>query len=127
DVDLVVQATEPTAELHPDFGVERAEGFVKEEHARLHSECTGKGDPLPLSAGELARVPVREGLELDQREQATDAVTDLPLRWPHPRRPHPKAKGDVLEDAHVPEERVVLKDEPDPALAHRPARHVFVV
>ena len=42
-------------------------------------------------------------------------------------RPHPQAEGDVLEDRHVAEQRVVLEDEADAALAHVDIGGVFAV
>ena len=40
-------------------------------------------------------------------------------------RPYPQPEGHVLEDAHVAEERVVLEDEADAAMAHVAHRRVF--
>ena len=42
-------------------------------------------------------------------------------------RPNAKPERDVLEDGHVPEERVVLKDEADAALARRAIADVLAV
>jgi hypothetical protein len=42
-------------------------------------------------------------------------------------RQHGEAEGDVLEDRHVPKQRVMLEDEPDAALTHRDVRGVFAV
>ena len=42
-------------------------------------------------------------------------------------RPDAQPEGDVLEHAHVPEQRVVLEDEPHVALAHRLVGGVFAV
>ena len=53
DVDLVVQAAEPLAELLAHLGVERAEGLVEEEDLRLGGERARERDALALAAREL--------------------------------------------------------------------------
>ena len=40
-------------------------------------------------------------------------------------RLHPQPEGDVLEHRHVPEQRVVLEDEADPALADAALESAF--
>ena len=55
------------------------------------------------------------------------ALGDLRLRRPHRARPHREAEGDVVEHAHVAEERVVLEHEADLALARTLADGVLAM
>ena len=55
DVQLVVQAAQPAAQLLAHLGVERAERLVEQQHARLDGQRAGERDALALAAGELAR------------------------------------------------------------------------
>ena len=50
---LVVQAEQPLAELETHPGVERAEGLVEEQDARLDGEGARERHALPLAAREL--------------------------------------------------------------------------
>ena len=43
-------AAQHPAQLGPGGGVDRGEGFVEEEHARLGGQRPGQGDPLGLAA-----------------------------------------------------------------------------
>ncbi len=67
-------------------------------------------------------IAVGHAVELHQLQQVVDlAVDDLARRADAPRL-HAQAEGDVLEDGHVPEQRVVLEHEPDAALLHASCR-----
>ncbi|MNG35994.1 hypothetical protein D3C84_1228880 [compost metagenome] len=48
-----------------DARVERAEGLVEQQHARLHDQRLGDGQALLHAAGELARVLVEGMAEAD--------------------------------------------------------------
>ena len=119
---LVVQAPQPRAQLLAHLGVERAERLVEEQHLRVDRERPGKAHALPLAAGELRRVAVRERLELDELEQLADALPHLVLRP----LADLQAERDVVPDRHVLEGRVVLEDEPDPAVLRRDTRDVLL-
>ena len=82
EADLVVQPPQPAAQLLADLGVERAEGLVEEEHARLDREGAGEGDALALAAGELRGQAVGEPVELDHAQEAHHLLADLRLRGP---------------------------------------------
>ena len=58
-LDLLVQPAQPGAQLGADLGVERAEGLVEQQHARLDRQRAGQGHALALAAGELRRVALR--------------------------------------------------------------------
>ncbi len=53
DVHLVVQATQPVAELLANLRVERAEGFVEQHDLWLDCECAGQRHPLTLPTRQL--------------------------------------------------------------------------
>ena len=115
DVDDVVEAGEPLAQLGADACVERAERLVEEEHLWLRRERAGEAHALPLAAGELGRVALPEALELDEMQELLDALADLRLRP----LPHLEPERDVVAHGHVLERRVVLEDEADAALLRR--------
>ena len=127
DLELVVQPPQPAAQLLADLGVERAEGLVQQQHARLDGERAGERDALALAAGELRGVAVRDPVELHELEQLLHARLDLALGRPQPPRPHAEPEGDVLEHRHVAEERVVLEHEADAAVADVLRRGILVV
>ena len=77
-VRLVVEAAEPVAQLGPHAGVERAERLVEEEHGRIDRERAGEPHPLPLPAGELCGVALREPLELNELQQLVDPLVRSP-------------------------------------------------
>ena len=122
DVDLVVQAAQPLAQLRADLRVERAERLVEQQHARLDRERAGERHALALAARELARVALVVAGEADDAEQLVDALADLVLRA----LADAHAEGDVVAHGHVLERGVVLEDEADPALLRRDRGHVLV-
>ena len=77
DMHLVVEPPEPRAQLGPHARVERAERLVEQENLRLDGQGSSECHPLPLSAGELRRIPGCEGRELDELEQLGDTRPDL--------------------------------------------------
>ncbi len=119
-VDLVVQAPQPRAQVGAHPRVERAEGLVQQQHARLDGERAGQGHALALAAGELRRVAVAEAGQLHEAEQLLDARLDLRLRP----LADAQAERDVLEHRHVLERGVVLEDEADVAALRRRAGRV---
>jgi len=72
-----------------------------------------KRNPLPLPAGELMRVPIRQRFKLHQIQQFLDALSDFRLPQPLCTRPDAQAERHVLEDSQVTEQRVMLKYESD--------------
>ena len=53
--------------------VERAERLVEQQELGALGEGAGEGDALALAAGELVRLALGIGLELDQLQQFVDA------------------------------------------------------
>ncbi len=115
---FVVQAAQPAAQFLPHLGVERPEGFIEQQHARLDRQRAGERDALALPAGELRRVTVGQPVELHQFQQAMHAAADLGLVRALAPRLHAQAEGHVLEHRHVAEQRVVLEHEADLAFAY---------
>ncbi len=120
-VDLLVQAAQPLAQLGADLGVQRAERLVEQQHLRLDRQRSGERHALALSAAELGRVALGEAAEADDLEQLVDALVGLLLG----RLADLQPEADVVVHGHVLERRVVLEDEPDPALLRRDVRDVL--
>ena len=126
-MNLLVKAPQPAAQLLPDLRVERAERLVEQQHLRLDRERASERDALPLSSRQLRRIAIAEVIELHELQQVGDFVGDLLGRRTMRARPHAKTERDVLEHRHVTEERVMLKHEPDAALAGLPLGGVLAV
>ena len=93
--ELLLQVGQLELGLLAQLLVERAERLVEEQHLRLLGERAGERDALALAAGQLMRLALGEGRELDQRQHLLDAAVDLGLR-------HAvllEAEGDVRLDA----------------------------
>ena len=63
---------QPGAQVRAHVGVERAEGLVEQQHARLDRERAGERHALALAAGQLRRIAVGEALEADEVQQLVD-------------------------------------------------------
>ena len=75
---------------------------------------------MPLPAGELRRIAIEIGLNVQQRGRARH----LPLDARGIRPGHAQAEADILPDRHVRKDRVVLEHHGQPALARRQRRDV---
>jgi len=115
---LALDGADLAAETLAQAGVERRQRLVQQEDVRLRSERAGERDPLLLPAGERLRVPVAHPREADEVEQSSDATA----RVCHVGEVEPV--GDVLADAHVREQRVLLEHDADVARLGRDARDV---
>jgi hypothetical protein len=51
DVQLVVQAAQPAAQLLAHLRIERAERFVEQQNTRFHGQGAGERDALALATG----------------------------------------------------------------------------
>jgi hypothetical protein len=60
-----VQLLDLGAHLHAQLGVEVGQRLVEQEHRRLAHDGAAHGDALALAAGELARLALRAGAELE--------------------------------------------------------------
>jgi hypothetical protein len=115
---LVVEIAQPGPQLFPYLGVECAEWLVQQQDFGFHGQGAGEGDPLALAAGELAGIALGEPLELNKPEKLVNPVLDFLPSRPAAAFSHTESEGDVLEYVHVTEERVVLENETDPAVAY---------
>ena len=123
----VVQFAQPAPEIATDLGVERAERLVQQEHTRVDGKGARKRDALTLPARELGGTALAKATQLHEIEKFADAAVDLGAGRTCAPRPHAQPIRHVLRHRLVPEERVMLEDEADTALAHRQARGVLVI
>src|SRR6266849_5654469 len=110
-------ALEP-ADLHAqplaDLGVEIGERLVEEQHARLHHEGTRESHALLLTARELGGLPLRDSrgvADLHEIEGGHGLAQDIGPR----EALAPETVRDVVEDAHVGPQGVVLEHHGRPA------------
>lgn len=89
------------------FAVEVSRGLVAKEKARPANECSRDRNPLLLAAGELRGAVVQSMLQADPTEQIHGSLTVLPSRG------HERGSEDVLENAQLRQETVVLEDKAD--------------
>ncbi len=122
----VVNLAQPAAQLTAHLGVERAERLIEQKQPRLDRERAGKCDALALAAGQLIWKPLIEAGELDEVEQRHHPIADRLLIGAGLAGAHAQTEGDVLEHAHVPEQRVALEHEADVALLHGLAGGVLI-
>src|SRR3954449_10392797 len=122
-----MKVTEPAPQILAHLCIERTERFVEKQDARLDGERPGERDTLPLSAGELGRVAACDPSELHEVEQRLDTLLDVRLARPDPAWTRPETEGDILENCHVPEQRIVLEYEADMTLADGAAQRVLAV
>ena len=99
------------AQFFSDLGIEGAKRFVKEKDFWFNGQCAGKGDALALTSGELAGKTLSEFGELNRLEELLDASANLRFGRALAFLSHAEAESDVLKDAQMLEERVMLKDE----------------
>ena len=112
---LLVQPSQPGAQLDSYARVERPERLIQQQHAGPGRQGARERHPLPLAAGKLRRLPAPVIAQLHQVEQLVHALADLARGQP----PHAQPKGDVLVDGQVLEERMTLEDESHLALLDR--------
>src|SRR5436305_14575103 len=108
--EVVVDLAQRVAKLAADLGVERSEGLVEQQDARVAGERTGKRDALALSTRELAGIAAAKAPQLDELEQLVDPLADRLARRARRTLHHLEAEGDILGDGHVAEQGVMLED-----------------
>jgi hypothetical protein len=112
-----VQRAEMVAEIFAQgltqIGVEGGKRLVEKEEAGLDDKGAREGDALLLATGDLARAAVALGGEVEALEHRIDAGAAL-ARWQSM-----EAVRDVVGDAEMGEEGVVLEDEADATLLGR--------
>src|SRR4029077_11784122 len=97
--------------------VEGAKGFVEQKDLGLDGKRPGERHALPLPAGKLGWKALREILQLNKLQEIADLGADFRLLGPEAPGLRAQPEGDVLEDAHVLEQGIVLEDKADPPFA----------
>ena len=69
DVDFIVQPAKPHPEFLANARVQSAKGFVQQENLGFDSQRARQSDALPLAAGKLAGIPIRQPVQLDKFQQ----------------------------------------------------------
>ena len=110
-------------EAFPEVLVEGRQWLVEEEDPWVRRKDAGEGDPLLLTARELARHPRAVPRQVDHGQHLLDAARDRGL----PHSLDRQAEPDVLGNRQMREERRRLEDEADVSGARRQERHVLVV
>ena len=68
--ELPLQPAQQVQHLRLDADVEGGDRLVADQEVGLAGQCAGDADPLPLTAGELVRIPVGDrGVQPDQLQQ----------------------------------------------------------
>src|SRR6185369_15406888 len=94
-------------------GVEVAERLVEEAEPGPPHQGAAERHPLALAAGELARAPLEEAVELQADGDLADAVVDLVAG----KAGDLEGEGDVAAHVEVRVERVALEDHGHPPIA----------
>ena len=87
------------------------ERLVEEQRERVREQCARDRSSLAFAAGELIGPPVEMPLDIERGGRFTNARA-LAIGTA-------QRKAKILSHAHRREERVVLRDERDPALLRR--------
>ena len=106
---------------------ERGVGFVFQHYALFRHMTVAENIGYGLRVRKAPKAKIRDPLDLHELEERLDLGADLGLRGSRQPGPHAQTKGDVLEDAHVAEQRVVLEHEADVPVAHALADSVLAV
>ena len=93
--------------LADEFRIERRGNLVEQHQLRIEHQCAGDGDALLLAAGKLCRIGIGLGAEPEALEQRLGAGRGLRLAF----SAHLAGReNQVLNDAQMRKQRVVLKD-----------------
>ena len=77
--ELALQADDFRPHLHAQLGVEVGQRFVHQERRGLAHHCASHRNPLPLTAGQGRRLPVKQRLKLQSLGDFVDALCALRL------------------------------------------------
>ena len=122
DPDVVLDPLQLHLHVLAELEVERAEGLVEQQHARVIDEGAPERDALLLAAGELLRLAFREPGEADELEHLGHTALELILLHALPL----ESERDVVLDVHVREEGVALEDGVDVPLVRREPDDVLI-
>src|SRR6185437_7906548 len=80
-----------------------------------------------LPSGELTGITTSHRLQLHECEQFTDPLLYASCRRSQRSRLHRKPKGHILSHGHMPEQRVMLENEPHATFSDSPIRRLRAV
>ena len=95
--------------------IQRAGGFVKQHHIRIHHQGADNGNPLPLASGEHIGVGVRLVQQADPGQQSAALLLRLCLGFHFQLH---RGQCNVLHDGQVGEQVEVLKHHANPPPGH---------
>ena len=110
-----MQALDLDAHLGAQLGVEVRQRLVEQEHLRIAHDAAAERDALLLAAGQLLRLALQQFVQAEHAGGAIDRRLDLGFRG----LLVAQAEGEIVVDAHVLVERVVLEHHGDVAVARR--------
>ena len=111
EAEALVQAAQLLLHVLAQLEIERAERLVEQQHLRPVDQRAGERHALPLAARQLRRTAIIHAFEPDEGQRLAGARLPLGARRPFD---HQRI-GDVGEDVHVREQRVILEDGVDVA------------
>ncbi len=120
---LLLDAADLLAQLHPDLGIQRRERLIQQQHARPDGQRPRQRHTLLLPAGKLVGVAVAILIQVDQAEHLADALLDLGLGG----LAHLQPKTDVLPHRQVGEQGIRLEHHAHVALVGRLVGNIFLV
>ena len=109
--------------LDAERRIEIRQGLVEQKRLRLAHDGASDRDALALSAGELARLAVQIGREIQRGGRGLHLAVDIRARQAR----HLQAERDVAADAHMRIERIGLEHHRQAALGRRHVHHVLAV
>ena len=113
DADLLLDLLDDGAHLHAELRVQIGQRLVHQQDVRLDDQRTRQRDALLLAAGEAIRHTVGIFIHMDKLQEFIRCSLHLFLG-------HLlilQAELDIFPDGHIRENRVILKNHTDPALA----------
>ena len=123
DAELALERLDLGPHVGAQLRIEIGERLVHQEDARLADDGAAEGDALLLAAGELARLPAQQVLDLEQ----LGGLLDPPLALLLADLLDLERVEQVVVRAHVRVERVLLENEGDVSVLRLDTDHALVV
>src|SRR6185437_4672935 len=118
---------EPAAEFFTALALKGSKRLIPPQQLRFHGQCSGQCHTLSLPSGELTGITTSHRLQLHECEQFTDPLLYASCRRSQRSRLHRKPKGHILSHGHMPEQRVMLENEPHATFSDSPIRRLRAV
>ncbi len=106
------------AELQAHGSVEVGQWFVKKKNPRLPNQRAAQRDTLAFAAGERRRFSFQKRREIQHFRRAVHPALNLVLRKP----PQHQPESEIFKHGQVRQQRVILKNHRNVAVARRHAR-----